>query len=140
MFSNIFQNKKITTIYGWGMFVILLFVVFFSFLVIYEEYNDFDREIVSTRKNYIKNQKETISFDTNRVLNYIQYVYDNRRRHLPEKELKEEVLNSIEQLYGRQDGTGYIFIYDFDGINLSDPLNLDNKGRNLLDFKNPNGV
>ena len=140
MFSNIFKNKKITTIYGWGMFVILLFVVLFSFLVIYEEYNDFDTEVVSIRKNYIKNQKETISFDTNRVVNYIQYVYNNRREHLPEKELKKEVLNTIEQLYGRQDGTGYIFIYDFEGINLSDPMNLDNKNRNLLDFQDPSGV
>jgi len=140
MLINLVKNKKITTLYWWGMLVILLFVLLFSFLVIYEEYNDFDKEVVSTRKNYIKTQKETISFDTNRVLNYIQYVYDNRRSHLPDEALKEEVLNTIEQLYGRQDGTGYIFIYDFEGINLSDPLNLDNKGRNLLDFKDPNGV
>ncbi|HIP18865.1 MAG TPA: GHKL domain-containing protein [Sulfurovum sp.] len=140
MFSNLFKNKKITTFYGWGMFAILLFVVLFSFLVIYEEYNDFDREVVSMRKNYMQEQKKTISFDTNRVLNYIDYVYSNRRGHLPEKELKEEVLSTIEQLYGRQDGTGYIFIYDFNGSNLSDPLNLDNKGRNLLHFQDPNGV
>ncbi len=140
MLINLVKNKKITTLYWWGMLVILLFVLLFSFLVIYEEYNDFDKEVVSTRKNYIKTQKETISFDTNRVLNYIQYVYSNRRGHLPDKALKEEVLNTIEQLYGRQDGTGYIFIYDFEGINLSDPLNLDNKGRNLLDFKDPDGV
>jgi len=140
MLLNIFKNKKITTIYGWGMFIILLFVMMFSFLVIYEEYNDFDRDMVSIRENYIKNQKETISFDTNRVINYIHYAYTHSNQHLPEKALKEEVLTTIEQLYGRQDGTGYIFIYDFSGVNLSDPLNLDNKGRNLLEFKDPNGV
>ena len=137
---NIFKNKKITTIYGWGMFIILLMVMMFAFLVIYEEYNDFDSEIISIRKKYIANQKETISFDTNRVINYIDYVYRNSREHLPEKALKQEVLNTIEQLYGRQDGTGYIFIYDFNGTNLSDPLQLDNKGRNLYDFQDPNGV
>ena len=140
MLLNIFKNKKITTIYGWGMFIILLFVVLFAFLVIYEEYNDFDKEVVSMRKNYIKEQKKIISFDTNRVMKYIEYVYTNRRDHLPEKALKEEVLNTIEQLYGRQDGTGYIFIYDFNGTNLSDPLNLDNKGKNLLGFQDPNGI
>ena len=137
---NIFKNKKITTIYGWGMFIILLVVMLFAFLVIYEEYNDFDREIISIRKKYIENQKETITFDTNRVINYIDYVYRNSREHLPEKALKEEVLNAIEQLSGRQDGTGYIFIYDFNGTNLSDPLQLDNKGKNLYDFQDPNGV
>ncbi len=137
---NIFKNKRITTIYVWGMFIILLLVMVFAFLVIYEEYNDFDRDIISIRNKYIKNQKETISFDTNRVINYIDYVYHNSREHLPEKALKQEVLNTIEQLYGRQDGTGYIFIYDFNGTNLSDPLQLDNKGKNLYDFQDPNGV
>ncbi len=122
------------------MFIILLVVMMFAFLVIYEEYNDFDREIISIRKKYIENQKETISFDTNRVINYIDYVYHNSKEHLPEKALKQEVLNTIEQLYGRQDGTGYIFIYDFNGTNLSDPLQLDNKGKNLYDFQDPNGV
>jgi len=137
---NIFQNKKITTIYGWGMFIILLFVVLFAFLVIYEEYNDFDKEVVSIRKQYIQDQRSTISFDTNRVVTYINYMYRNRENNLSDAQLKNEILNTVEHLYGRKDGTGYIFIYDFNGTNLSDPLHLDNIGRNLLDFKDPNGV
>ena len=140
MLFNIFKNKKITTIYGWGMFIILLFVVLFAFLVIYEEYNDFDKEVVSIRKEYIKDQKSIISFDTNRVVNYINYRYTHRENNLSDIQLKKEVINTIEHLYGRKDGTGYIFIYDFNGTNLSDPLHLDNKGKNLLDFKDPNGV
>lgn len=140
MLLNIFQNKKITTIYGWGMFIILLFVVLFAFLVIYEEYNDFDKEVVSIRKQYIKDQRSTISFDTNRVVTYINYMYTNRENNLSDAQLKKEVLDTIEHLYGRKDGTGYIFIYDFNGTNLSDPLHLDNKGRNLLDFKDSTGV
>jgi signal transduction histidine kinase len=122
------------------MIIILLFVLLFALLLINDEYNDFNRDIASMHKNYIHDQKKIISFDTNRVINYISYVYNNKRDHLPEEELKKEVLYTIEQLYGRQDGTGYIFIYDFKGTNLSDPLNLDNKGRNLLEFKDPNGV
>jgi len=140
MSLNIFKNKKITTIYGWGMFIILLFVVMFAALVIYEEYNDFDREVVNMRKNYIKKQKEIVSFDTNRVINYIQYRYNNREQQISEDVLKKEVINTIEHLYGRQDGTGYIFIYDFNGTNLSDPLHLDNQGKNLIDYQDPNAV
>lgn len=49
-------------------------------------------------QNYIHDQKEIISFDTKRVISYISYVYNNRRDHLPEEALKEEVLNTIEQL------------------------------------------
>ena len=140
MTGNIFQNKKITTIYGWGMFIIFLFVMMFAALVIYEEYNDFDREVVTIRKNYIKEQKKTVSFDTNRVINYIQYRYNNKRDTRSEESLKNEVINTIEHLYGRQNGTGYIFIYDFNGTNLSDPLHLDNQGKNLIDFRDPNGI
>jgi signal transduction histidine kinase len=140
MFSNIFKNKKITTIYIWGMFVILLFVMLFAVLLINDEYNDFDREAESLRKEYIEEQKNTIVFDTNRVLKFISHAYKNNKKTLDEAYLKSQILNAIEQLYGRQDGTGYIFIYDFNGTNLSDPLGLRNIGKNLYDFKDSNGV
>lgn len=140
MFANIFKNKKITTIYIWGMFVILIFVLLFALLLINDEYNDFDKEATSIRKEYIEEQKNTIVFDTNRVLKFISHAYENNIKALDEVYLKSQVLNAIEQLYGRQDGTGYIFIYDFNGINLSDPLRLNNIGKNLYDFKDSNGV
>ena len=140
MFSNIFKNKKITTIYLWGIFVILLFVVLFAVLLINDEYNDFDREAESLRKEYLQEQKNTIVFDTNRVLKFISHAYENNKKTLDEVYLKAQILNAIEQLYGRQDGTGYIFIYDFNGVNLSDPLRLHNVGENLYTFKDINGV
>jgi len=140
MFENIFKNKKITTIYIWGMFIILLFVVLFAVLLINDEYNDFDKRAASIRKGYIQEQKNTIVFDTNRVLKFISHAYDNNKKALDEAYLKSQILNAIEQLYGRQDGTGYIFIYDFNGVNLSDPLRLHNIGENLYDFKDINGV
>lgn len=38
-----------------------------------------------------------------------------------------------------RDGTGYIFIYTFDGINIADPILKKNAGKNLLDIEDPNG-
>jgi len=140
MFANIFKNKKITTIYIWGMFIILIFVLLFALLLINDEYNDFDKEAISIRKEYTEKQKNTIVFDTNRVLKFISHAYENNKKTLDEAYLKSQILNAIEQLYGRHDGTGYIFIYDFNGINLSDPLRLNNIGKNLYDFKDSNGV
>jgi len=140
MFANIFKNKKITTIYIWGMFIILIFVLLFALLLINDEYNDFDKEATSLRKEYIEEQKNTIVFDTNRVLKFISHVYKNNRKMIDEEYLKSQILNAIEQLYGRQDGTGYIFIYDFNGTNLSDPLGLHNIGKNLYNFQDSNGV
>ena len=140
MSLDIFKHKTITAIYIWGMLIVFLFVVLFTTLVIYEAYNDFDREAASIRKQYIEEQKNTIEFDTNRVLKFIDYVYDQGHASVDEKILKSQILNAIEQLYGRQDGTGYIFIYSFSGVNLSDPLQLNNIGKNLYDFRDPNGI
>ena len=60
--------------------------------------------------------------------------------HSSEATLKKQILHSIEQLYGRQDGTGYIFIYDFDGVVISDPIQRQNIGKNLYDIEDPNGI
>ena len=123
------------------MFVMLLFVILFIALAIYEEYHQFDKEASQIRKHYIEQQKETIAFDTNRVLRFIEHEY-NQRRHtsFSEEMLKAQVLDAIEHLYGRQDGTGYIFIYSFEGVNLSDPVQTKNVGKNLYHFKDQNGV
>jgi len=140
MSLNLFKQKTITSIYIWGMFIVFLFVVLFTTLVIYEEYNNFEKEAVSIRKHYIQEQKNTIRFDVNRVLKFISHTYIQNSGMLDEAYLKSQVIESIEQLYGRQDGTGYIFIYDSSGINLSDPLQLNNIGRNLYNFKDTSGV
>ena len=54
--------------------------------------------------------------------------------------LKKQILHAIEQLYGRPDGTGYIFVYDFNGIVLSDPVQRQNIGKNLYTTTDTNGV
>ena len=140
MFFNLFKNRNITTIYLWGMFIVLIFVFLFAMLLINEEYNDFDKTAKTLRKEYIAEQKKRIEFDTNRVLQFINYEYTHKRSTVDEEALKATVLSAIEQLYGRQDGTGYIFIYDFKGVNLSDPLHLHNTGENLYNYKDPSGI
>ena len=123
------------------MLIMLLFVILFIALAIYEEYQQFDKEASQIRKHYIEQQKETIAFDTNRVLKFIEHEYSQQHHTSMDQDmLKAQVLNAIEHLYGRQDGTGYIFIYSFDGINLSDPVQGQNVGKNLYDFKDQNGV
>lgn len=122
------------------MVLILLFVLLFVLLVIHEEYNDFDRESSAIRKDYIIKQKKSIKFDINKVLNYIAYKYSNRDKQLSEEAQKKHIISAIEQLYGREDGTGYIFIYNNQGVKLSDPIQSQNIGENLYKFKDSNGV
>jgi len=136
----VFKNKTVTSIHIWSIAVMSLFVLLFITLVIYEEYNDFERDASSIRKQYILDQKEKIRYDINSVLKFIQHSYKNKKPQIDTQTLKKQIIDAIEYLYGRQDGTGYIFIYDFDGINLSDPMQSNNRGKNLYTFKDRNGV
>ena len=108
-----FKGKTITTLYLWGMLIIFLFVILFTSLIVYEEYNDFENETVTIRKQYIEEQKNTIRFDIDRVLKFIEHSYATWHGSMNEEKLKAQVIHAIEELYWRSDGTGYIFIYDF---------------------------
>jgi len=122
------------------MLAMLLFIALFIILVMYEEYNDFDRATNAIRKHYIEEQKKSIKFDVDRVLDFITYEYKNRDPKVDEASIKKRTINAIEHLYSRQDGTGYIFIYSNKGIKLSDPVQSQNIGRNLYDFRDRDGV
>jgi signal transduction histidine kinase len=73
-------------------------------------------------------------------LKFIEHEYSQRHDSVSEDRLKAQIVDAIEHLYGRQDGTGYIFIYSFEGVNLSDPVQTQNIGKNLYNFKDQNGV
>ena len=137
---NIFKNKTIAGIHVVTMIVMFMFVIFFTAAIFYGEYNKFDISAEKIQKSYIKKQKESIVFDTQRVQKFINYMYEKYHDSKSETELKEEILNAIEHLYERQDGTGYIFIYNFKGIVLSDPVQRQNIGKDLYGIKDSNGV
>jgi signal transduction histidine kinase len=62
-----FKNKTITSTYIWGLIVMFLLVLLFVVLLIYEEYNDFDREAKVLRSNYIATlqHEQNISINKN---------------------------------------------------------------------------
>ncbi len=135
-----FFKKTITTIHIRSILFLLLFVVLFLSLVIYKEYNDFGRKEIHIRSKYLQEQKSAILYDTNRVIEFIRHTYDSKKATTPAPILQQETIDAIEHLYGRKDGTGYIFIYDFNGTNLSDPIQSYNRGKNLYGFKDSKGV
>ncbi len=137
---NIFKNKTIASIHIMTMLVMFVFVVLFTAMIFYGEYDKFDKNAETLQKDYIKKQKESIVFDTQRVQKFINYMYEEYHTIKSESDLKKEILEAIENLYERQDGTGYIFIYDFKGTVLSDPVQRQNIGKNLYDIKDSNGV
>ena len=134
------RPRSITSIYMQGSLVIAALAVVVMLGVIAMEYRAFYREADALRHNYLEEQKNNIRFDTNRVLRYIEGERSTRRLAVDEGVLKRQILSAISKLYGRPDGTGYIFIYNFDGVCLSDPVQPHNIGKNLYGFKDPDGV
>ncbi|CAA6825467.1 MAG: Methyl-accepting chemotaxis protein [uncultured Sulfurovum sp.] len=137
---NFLKNKSITSIHIIAMVIMFIFALLFTTLVIYKKYNDFEKNANTLRKTYISKQKETVKFDINRVLKYINYEYSKNNTLVSEEELKAKVIDSIEQLYGREDGTGYIFIYDFSGVKISDPIWSYDIGQNTYNIEDANGI
>ncbi len=134
------RHYTITSIYMWGALVFFGVVLALTLGVGYLEYRQFDADAAQLRTHYIAEQKKGIVFDTNRVLRFIANEYSTRRLAVEEGVLKRQILNAISQLYGRPDGTGYIFIYDFKGTCLGDPVQPQHIGQNLYRFKDPDGV
>ncbi|MBT8348404.1 MAG: hypothetical protein HKP62_03020 [Sulfurovum sp.] len=122
------------------MLIMLVVIIIFSTIVVYKEYQNFELEAESIQSAFIQKQKDTIVFDTTRVLDFVSNAYQSRDTQIDEEVLKKQILHAIEQLYGRQDGTGYIFVYDFKGIVLSDPVQRQNIGKDLYRTQDANGV
>ncbi len=140
LITSIFQNHSITSIYVRSILMIFLIVLVFAGYAIYSEYNSFDDEAKTIRESYIQEQKERIVFDVHRVLGFIENEYLALRYKLDSETLKKQIINAISQLYGRPDKTGYIFIYDYNGTCLSDPVQPHNIGKNLYTHMDPNGT
>ena len=137
---NFLKNKTIASIHVVGMLMMLMVIIVFAAVVAYNEYQNFEIEAESIHSEFIQKQKDTIVFDTIRVLNFIKDAYASRDKEQDEETVKKQILHAIEELYGRQDGTGYIFVYDFNGVVLSDPIQRQNIGKNLYDTQDTNGV
>ena len=135
-----FKHNTIAGIHIIAMVMMFIVIIIYSAIVAYKEYQNFELEAKNIQLEFIQKQKDTIVFDTKRVLDFISKRYEKRNSLKDDSLLKKEILHAIEQLYGRQDGTGYIFVYDFNGIVLSDPVQRQNIGEDLYATKDANGV
>ena len=140
MSLNMFKHNTIAGIHIIAMVMMFIVIIIYSAIVAYKEYQNFELEAKNIQLEFIQKQKDTIVFDTKRVLDFISKRYEKRNSLKDDSLLKKEILHAIEQLYGRQDGTGYIFVYDFNGIVLSDPVQRQNIGEDLYATKDANGV
>ncbi len=142
MIAKYLNNRSINQVNLIGILFSSFMILLFSMAIAYNEYLKFEKESKKLRDEYIKSQKELIVQETNRALRFIEYKYNQQKENPeenPEDEAQNEVIEAIEQMRDQRDGTGYVFIYTFDGICIADPILEQNKGRNLIDFEDPDG-
>lgn len=123
-----------------AIIVLFGFAMLFTLLVIFEEYRDFERDASQMRSSYLQQQKEAIREETQRALNFVRHEYRRWHGSMDEKQLQRNIVDAINALYDRGDGSKYIFIYTLDGVNVNDPNKPENLGKNMVNVHDVNGV
>jgi len=136
--KKIFNNKSIGQINFLSVIFASFLLIVFITIAIYNSYTQYQDDIKLIEEDYILSQKKIIKQDVKRFVSFIKYK-DNKNQTISKKELQKEVLDTIENIQPKEDGTEYIFIYRLDGMNISDPLIKSNLGKNLIDFEDING-
>ncbi|MDD2699577.1 MAG: cache domain-containing protein [Arcobacteraceae bacterium] len=136
--NKILKNQSFKKINILGFGFVIAFLVIFIGLVVYSSYNQYVKDIKQLEVEYLTTQKNFIKQETFRAWRFIDYKYQ-KEKNQPKEILQAEISEVIENMRDERDGTGYIFIYTFDGINIADPILKENSGKNLLDFKDLNG-
>ncbi|MCH9813130.1 MAG: cache domain-containing protein [Epsilonproteobacteria bacterium] len=136
---KLFQKQSINQANAISILLVALLTTFVLVFIIYNLHDEHQQEIENIEKEYIENQKELIKIETNRALKYISYKHKKDGATKPLEEIQSDIVDAIEQMRDERDGTGYIFIYTFDGVNIADPILKKNAGKNLIDIEDPNG-
>ena len=91
-------------------------------------------EMVNARKENLKDDVETINQMMREIYN------GGKEKGLSDDEIKKEIFRVVSKLKFFSDKTGYIFIYDYDGVVLMHPEKPSLVGKNLIGLKDPKGL
>ena len=91
-------------------------------------------ELVNARKENLKDDVETINQMMREIYN------GGKEKGLNDYEIKKEIFRVVSKLKFFSDKTGYIFIYDYNGVVLMHPEKPSLVGKNLIGLKDPKGL
>ncbi len=126
------RNVSINTINIIGIIILLLLDLLFTALVVYEEYKDFNIEVTQLKTHYFTKKREEIKKQTERVIQYITYSYENYQDSLNREKLQQYTIDAIRQLTSNLSSDHYIFIYNLDRLNLSNSNRAEIRWKNML--------
>ncbi len=136
---RLFKNKSINQVTKITVVSTAFITLFITLVLFINTYNEHQKELKIIERDYIKSQKSLIENETLRAKRFIEYKYNKYKNILSLEQIKNQIVETIENMRDIRDGSGYIFIYTFDGINIADPILKQNSGKNLINFKDPNG-
>lgn len=136
---RLFKNKSINQVTKITVVFTACITLFITLILFINTYNEHQQELRIIEQDYIKSQKNLIEKETLRAKRFIEYKYNKYKNSLSLEQIQHQIVDTIENMRDIRDGSGYIFIYTFDGINIADPILKQNSGKNLIDFKDPNG-
>jgi len=86
-----------------------------AFIIIFNEYREFEKEIDSTKNNYIINQKRRTVEQTARLHRLIKYRFDQLSKHKSYEEIVILLAHEIGILLDDSNSGDYIFVYEQNG-------------------------
>lgn len=133
------KAKSLYHLIVYSILFIILLISFFTFIIINNAHEELQDKVETLKTDYTNSQKELIKNDVNSVISFIKY-YDNKYSKLKsQKELKKEIIEALSELRTTDNMNDYIFIYDFDGTNLYQPISKDREGHNYLELTDKEG-
>ena len=158
-------NKSITTLV-WIHFLIVAFIStgFIGYTWIVSEFRQFEEESNHLRENFIDAQRALLKNELNNVLTFIQFkqsqtearlrstirdrvyeahsivenIYHENAENIPDSEIKKLIKDALRNVRFNQ-GRGYYFIANLDGIEELYPIYPRFEGGNVLDLQDVNG-
>jgi len=136
---RLFKNKSINQVTRITVVFTAFITLFITMILFFNTYSEHQKELQKIEEDYIKSQKSLIKDETQRAIRFIKYKHNKYKDSLSLETIKNQIVETIENMRDIRGGSGYIFIYTFDGINIADPILKHNAGKNLINFKDPNG-
>ncbi len=158
-------DKLVKKIYFYPMIGIVVSVLLTAIIFIYrgqqvynKDINGYKNSIVKLKKSEIKDRIERVvsqikinqdiinKESKKNVKNMVDFAYRiiwhiyGKYKNLPKKEIIEKIKERLEDVRFFGNLSGYFFMYSMDGTCLMLPVKPSLEGKNLLNFKDANGV
>lgn len=161
-----YQSEQILTkIIRYSLPLLTIIIsIFITFALYLEHKKNYELEKQKLRQTFIKQNKKVVFDEVQRVYEYINFIKETTEKQLKESikdrvyeahkiatllyeknkntKSKEEIFKIIKQTLGSiifNEGRGYYFIDDINGIKRLQPLNKEYENKDLSNFKDAHG-